>query len=362
MATCAFVSFRLGLSDGVSAVAQLWKQSIEELGWETVTVAGGGPVDRLVPELGIGAGVEVTAALNQADLEASLVSALDDVDLVIAENILSIPLNMVASRALASVLAGRAALLHHHDPPWQRERFAHITELPPDDPAWRHVTINRMTEQEFAARGLQATTIYNGFDTRPTLGDRDRTRRALGIADNDRLFVHPVRAIARKNVPAAIRLAEQYDAVYWLPGPAEEGYQDTLDLVLRDADCRVLRTPLGDEHSVADLYAACDLVVFPSTWEGFGNPPIEAAIHGRPAVVGDYPVADELRQLGLRWPLPHDVDGITRALDDQRLSLGRPSADIEHNRSVIDRNLTLEATTQAIATLFAEAGWEPEPT
>ena len=40
-------------------------------------------------------------------------------------------------------LRGRPALLHHHDPPWQRDRFAHVTELPVDDPAWRwHVGLD----------------------------------------------------------------------------------------------------------------------------------------------------------------------------------------------------------------------------
>ncbi|MEZ5227490.1 MAG: hypothetical protein R2710_12665 [Acidimicrobiales bacterium] len=53
---------------------------------------------------------------SRADLEA----ALDDCDLVVVENLLTIPLQLSASRVAAEVLAGRPALLHHHDRPWQR--------------------------------------------------------------------------------------------------------------------------------------------------------------------------------------------------------------------------------------------------
>ncbi len=342
MPTCAILSFRLGGTDGVSIVAEAWGRSLTELGFAVVTVAGEGPVDRLVPGLAIGA----TAPPTAGDLRA----ALDGADLVVVENLCTIPLNLEAARVTTEVLAGRPALLHHHDPPWQRERFAHITELPPDDPAWCHVCINQRTRVELADRGIQATTIYNGFDTDPPPGDRDGTRAALGVAEDEPLLVHPVRAIERKNVPGALALCAAVGGTYWLPGGAEEGYGPTLEALLAGARCRVIHHPWSGR---SDLYAAADAVVFPSTWEGFGNPPVEAAIHRRAAAVGDYPVADELRALGFRWLPTDDPAPLARWLAE-------PDPEVlEHNRAVAEAHLSLTAQTEALRAVLDQAGWLP---
>lgn len=347
-ATCAFVSFRLGGTDGVSVAAAGWQRCLSELGWRTVTIAGDGVVDRRVAGLEIGA----EAPPDRAELAA----ALADADLVIAENILTIPLNLAASRELGRELRGRPAVLHHHDPPWQRKHFAHVVELPPDDPAWRHVTVNSLTEHQFRRRGMEVTTIYNGFDTTVAAGDRGSVRRRLGLADDDRLVLHPVRAIARKNVPGAVAMTEAVGGVYWLPGPAEDGYGSELDRILAAARCPVLRTAqheLGAGTTMADLYAASDLVAFPSLWEGFGNPPIEAAVHRRPVAVGRYPVADELRQLGFRWLDPTDTEALCDAL------AGPPTDLLEHNRRIAEQHLSLDALGQRVKALLDRAGWSP---
>jgi glycosyltransferase involved in cell wall biosynthesis len=42
------------------------------------------------------------------------------------------------------------------------------------------------------------------------------------------------------------------------------------------------------------LYLECDVFVFPSTYEGFGLPPLEAAVHGAPVVVSDIDVMREV--------------------------------------------------------------------
>ncbi len=348
MPTAAVVSFRLGLPDGVSVVAASWARALGELGFDVRTVAGEGEADVTVPWLTVQPGDAPDPDLAAIDV----VAACQGVDVVVVENVLTIPVNLPASRAVATALRGRAALLHHHDPPWQRPWLACITELPADDPSWRHVVINRFTRDEFAARGLEATTIYNGFDTDPRVGDRAGTRRRLGVADGEPLLLHPVRAIERKNVPGALALAEATGGTYWLPGPAEDGYGPTLDALLASTRARVLRDPL-DPDELPDAYAACDAVLFPSTWEGFGNPPMEAATHRKPVVVGHYPVADELRTLGFQWLDPDRPASLAAALASP------DDAALDHNHALVREHCSFDAMRDNLASVLAAAGWLP---
>jgi mannosylglucosylglycerate synthase len=345
----AIVSFRLNQSDGVSIVAATWAAGLERAcGFGVVTVAGEGPVDRLLPGLAIGAAVPPS--------RDELAAALADAELVVVENLCTIPLNLPAARLVAGVLRGRRALFHHHDPPWQRDHFAHVTELPPDDPAWLHVTINQLTEAQMRRRGFtRVTTIYNCFDSAPSAGDRAGTRAALGVAAGELLFAHPVRAIPRKDVPTAVRACEEAGATYWLLGPAEDGYGHELDRVLAGARCRVIHRP--PPGTMADAYAAADAVVFPSTWEGFGNPPIEAALHRKPVLVGHYPVAAELRALGFSWFEP----GQSAALADAARHPGRPdvAAVSEANHGVACEKFSTPRLLGGLRTLLDQAGWLP---
>mgnify|MGYP003353043673 CR=1 FL=1 len=92
MARLAIVSFRLGLTDGVSIEAEKWTTALESLGHEVYTVAGEGNVDFLVPGLAID-------AHDDPDID-QLRRALESADLVIVENLASLPLNLDARDAL----------------------------------------------------------------------------------------------------------------------------------------------------------------------------------------------------------------------------------------------------------------------
>jgi len=343
MPVCAVVSFRLGQADGVSVVAAGWQRALRGLGFDVVTVAGEGPVDVLLPGLAIHA--------SEPPSDVDIANAVAGADVVVVENLCTIPLNLPATRAVGRVLAGRPALMHHHDLPWQLPQHAHVTELPLDDPAWRHVVINRRTRSELACRGIEATLVYNGFDPDPPLGDRDATRAQLGVGADERLLLHPVRAIPRKNIPAALQLAEDLDATYWLTGPAEDGYGNELVALIDNAGCRVIhgRSP-GTIH---DAYAAADAVAFPSVREGFGNPPVEAALHLRPAAVGHFATGDELRELGFHWFDPAEPAALAAFLC-------APDAELlDHNRRVARRYFSYERMADDIRRLLDGAGWLP---
>ena len=320
------VSYRLGGADGVSIEAEKWAWALEQLGWHIRRIAGSGP-----------SGVETIDGLDLDDDGpvdvVALHRALDGCDLVVVENLCSLPLNPAAGDAVAAALRGRPAILRHHDLAWQRPDTAHLGP-PPDDPAWRHVTINQLNQRELAEHGIEAVCLYNRFPMNPPSGDRQSTRAALGISPADRVVLQPTRAIPRKNVPGGLALAEALDATYWLTAAAEDGFGPELAEILATASVPV-RRGLGPV-TIDDAYAACDVVVLPSTREGFGNPAIEAVTHHRPLVLGRYPVAAELRATGL----------VTFELEDAAalgLWLAHPDdALLEHNLEVARAHFDLD--------------------
>jgi mannosylglucosylglycerate synthase len=335
------VSFRLGGPDGVSVVADHWAEALRRLGLSVRTVAGAGRADRLVPDLAMD-------ATPGPDLPGRLAEALDGLELVVVENVCSLPRNPAATAALAGLLAGRPAILHHHDLPWQREEFAGTTGWPPDDPAWVHVTINERSRRELADRGIAATTVYGGFPE-PGPGRRQLARARLGVPPGRWLLLQPTRAIARKNVPAGLAMAEALGADYWLTGPDEDGYGPVLARLLAAATCRAhRRLPAG--LTMDDAYAASDAVVLPSTWEGFGAPLIEASLHRRPLAVGDYPVAAEVAAFGFRWFPADDPTPLKAFLDRPDPSL------LDANRDLARRHFSLDALAAQLADLLARAG------
>jgi glycosyltransferase involved in cell wall biosynthesis len=356
------VSFRLGGSDGVAVEAHKWGAALGELGFEIRRLAGeiSGPVgddDLVLP------GLALDGAAT-APRPAEIAAALDGSDLVVAENICSLPVNPEASQAVAAALEGHRGriVLHHHDLPWQRTNFrTYEAEFPPRIPGALHVTINHRSRRELEARDYrESATIHNRFALddavdRADPARRAATRTAFGFADDDVVLLQPSRAIPRKNVPGGVRYAAELQRAlpdrrvrYWVSGPAEDDYGATLERVLERS---TVPTTVGRASTATDAYAASDGVVFPSTWEGFGNPTIESIAHRRPLAAFRYPVFGEIAAYGLQYFDLDDAPALARFIrsPDERL------LDTNLRRARI--NFSLADLPAAIDEAFSDHGW-----
>jgi mannosylglucosylglycerate synthase len=350
------LSYRLGGTDGVSVEAAKWEWALRALGFAVRRVAGEvcgapRPDDTALPAYVIAAGDGVRANPD------ALTAALGRAELVVAENICSLPLNVDASHAAGDALAAHRGrvLLHHYDLPWQRPALAGVPGVPPPIPGALHVVINDRSRRELAERGIAARTIRNAFDFDAPPGDRDATRAHLGFTATDLVVLQPTRAIPRKNVPGGLCFGEALAdliadrrVVYWLTGPAEDGYDSTL---AQELEATPLPVVVGRTARAADAYAAADVVVTPSTWEGFGNPVIESVAARKPLVVHRYPTLDEIVASGIR------VFGVDEPGEVAAWLAAPDVALLESNREVARRNFSLANLPARLDAVFGAHGW-----
>ncbi len=353
------VSFRLGGDDGVSVEARKWHWALSELGFANRRVAGtieddGQADDVVMPTLAIDA--------TEPPDERAINAAIDTADLVVVDNICSLPLNVGAAQAVARAAArqrGRV-VLRHHDLPWQRRNLKHLeADFPPRLAGALHATVNLRSRRELQARRYEGvTTIHNYFDLAPAPGDRVTTRKAFGFTDDDFVLFQPARAIERKNVPGGLRFAQQLHHLdpdraiqYWLAGPAEDGYAPTLARIL---DRSPVPMTVGRADNAGDAYAAADLVVFPSTWEGFGNPIVEATAYRRPCVAYPYPVLAEILASGVRVFSTEQPEQLLRFLAEPAEVRERY---FDANVRRAELSFALAGLPVAIDEAFAAHGW-----
>ena len=370
-----FISTRLAGTDGVSLEARKWAQVLAASGHQCFYFAGecdqAAQFSHTVPEAAfshpavaaLGAlafapgrpalaqtdpdnpsGCDLAAAARGGRLRSSdmtrrlralashLKTRLDqfvrayDLELLIVENALSIPMHVPLGLALTELIAetGLPTIAHHHDFYWERKRFQSgciddYLELafPPRLPSIRHVVINSLAQQQLAWRkGLSSLLIPNvmDFDHPPPAGNGADLRQALGFAPNELFVLQPTRVVQRKGIEHALELVQRLGRPARLVishAGSDEGeaygrrvrdYAATLGVRVMFIDALIGAERGGARpFSLADCYAAADLVTYPSLEEGFGNAFLEAVYYRRPLVVNRYLVyAVDLQPKGFR--------------------------------------------------------------
>ena len=107
------------------------------------------------------------------------------------------------------------------------------------------------------------------------------------------------------------------------------------------------------DEDLRALYSSCSLFIYPSIYEGFGLPPLEAMACGAPVIASRVPSVAEARD-GVRLIDPHDVDDLARnivgLLNDKAARDSLSTAGLKHASK-----FSWAHTAQATLEVYAEA-------
>lgn len=170
--------------------------------------------------------------------------------------------------------------------------------------------------------------------------ETEPVRQRLGIQPEFILFVGTIEP--RKNLLALARAFEQIAKTHartQLVIAGQKGWlSDDLMAYLEESEIRdrVLFTGHLSDDDLRALYSSCRVFVYPSLYEGFGLPLLEAMACGAPVVTSNVGSIVETVGNAARLISPTDSDdlaqAITALLDDAREREHRSSAGIKHAR------------------------------
>jgi glycosyltransferase involved in cell wall biosynthesis len=145
------------------------------------------------------------------------------------------------------------------------------------------------------------------------------TRKKFGVGDEFLLYVGTIEP--RKNLLTLVRAF-----VEMLRGSAQrpqlviagkKGWlSDDLYAYIKDSDAatRILFTGYVTDEELCALYSSCRAFVYPSLYEGFGLPPLEAMACGAPVIASDIGSIREVVRDAALLIDPLDVDVLARSI------------------------------------------------
>lgn len=139
---------------------------------------------------------------------------------------------------------------------------------------------------------------------------------SLGLPQDYALFVGTLEP--RKNLPLLMKAAKGCKPPIPIVLAGWEGWgREQLLAEMDDPDLqnRVFTTGYVDEEALACLYSNARFLVFPSLYEGFGLPLLEAMACGCPVICSDAASLPEVAGDAAYFVDPHDAEGLVEAMD-----------------------------------------------
>ncbi|NOX97435.1 MAG: glycosyltransferase family 4 protein [Nitrospirae bacterium] len=260
------------------------------------------------------------------DLYKELKEELASVDIVIIHNLLTMHFNLPLTAALVKIFEEKPAgpetkkfIAWCHDATFKDLHYAHYWR---DKYPWQllsrafpqvdYVAISQLRQQElaklFKLEQEEITVVPDGVDPSLFLNLSPLSLsifKDFNLFDEDFVFFYPTRIVRRKNIELAIRITKAINVegkkvsliITSPPDPHNEDslryYQSLKNLAeelgvgdkviflyeYKDEQGKGIRV---DEQLLRDLYLLSDLLLFPTSSEGFGIPILEAGICNLP--------------------------------------------------------------------------------
>jgi glycosyltransferase involved in cell wall biosynthesis len=192
--------------------------------------------------------------------------------------------------------------------------------------AGRVITATQAVKQEIIARfktnaNRIAVTQYAPREIfRPLPADDcTATRQRLGVDEDFILYVGTIEP--RKNLSTLVSAFDQIlrqtsfrpqlviaGGEGWM---TDEFHHQVSKASLGD---RIHFTGYVNDEDLAALYSSCSVFVYPSVYEGFGLPPLEAMACGAPVIAGDIPVLRETLADNALLVGPLDTNSLAKAI------------------------------------------------
>jgi glycosyltransferase involved in cell wall biosynthesis len=314
-----------------------------------------------------------------------------DIDLIIPQNALTIPMNIPLGIALTEFIAETSiqTIAHHHDFYWERDRFMvnAVSDylrmaFPPVLPTIEHVVINSVADTQLGLRtGISSHVMPNvmDFDNPPPPADEYTfdVRKALGIEDDELLVLQPTRVVQRKGIEHAIELVHRLGRKAKLVvshASGDEGY-DYEQRLIEYSKLMQVNTFFVDDiineqrgttadgrkiYTLEDVYPYADLVTYPSTFEGFGNAFLETLYFKKPIVVNNYSIyIKDIQPKGFKVI---EIDGYVtdKAVEQTRQVLGNPELCqqmVDHNYELAKKYFSYSVLHQNLKHYMIEHNW-----
>lgn len=292
-----------------------------------------------------------------------------DIEILIAQNSLTIPMNIPLGLALTTFIAetGFPTIAHHHDFYWERDRFsvnavADILGMafPPALPSIAHATINSFAQEALShRRGVSSILIPNvlDFESPPPEPDAyaQSFRHDADLEEDDIVFLQPTRVVPRKGIEHSIAVVAELRnpksklVVSHRSGDEGNEYRDALQEIAQRSgvDMRFVDEIVDDErghladgrrvYTLQDVYSQADFITYPSLYEGFGNALLEAFYFRKPVLVNRYSTfVSDIEPRGFQVISMNGY--LTR---DVIAQVDKVIRDDDYRRSMVDHNFEL---------------------